>query len=196
MPLARIVTGLLLGLVLGLPQPSRAEPVGYVIDPSHFSISFSADHLGYVDLVGLFTEGEGSFRYDQQTRTLSDLSITIATDSIFTGHEERDGHLKSADFLNVAEFPEMTFVMTGAEATGERTGRVTGDLTLIGQTRPVTLDVTLNQISDYPMTHGKETIGASATGLIRRSDFGMTYFVPGVSDEIPLTLGFEANRED
>ncbi|WGF88742.1 YceI family protein [Marinivivus vitaminiproducens] len=198
MPPIRIAARPALGVVLALAAApaARAEPASYAIDPEHFSASFSANHLGYFNLVGLFTEGEGSFTYDEEARALSDLEVTIATDSIFTGHEDRDGHLMSADFLNAAEFPEMTFVMTGAERTGERTGRVTGDLTLVGQTRPLTLDVTLNQIAPYPFGHGKRTIGITATGLIKRSDFGMTYFVPAVSDEIPLTLGFEANRED
>ena len=73
------------------------------------SITFFVHHLGFSDVAGMFLEAEGSFRYDEQAQQLEDLRVVINTDSVFTNHERRDGHLRSADFLNVEEFPEMIF---------------------------------------------------------------------------------------
>lgn len=125
--------------------PSQAEPAQFVLDPEHTSITFFVHHLGFADLAGMFLESEGSFTFDEEARELSDLRVVIMTESVFTNHERRDQHLRSADFLNAAEFPEMVFEGRSAEPLTEATARVTGDLTLLGVTRPVTLDVTFNK---------------------------------------------------
>lgn len=147
-------------------------------------------------MLGLFLDGEGSFTFDPEARTLSDLSVTIPAASVFTDHEERDEHVRGSDFLDAGSHPEITFVGTGAEPTGERTGRVTGDLTLRGVTRPVTLDVTWNKSAAYPFGD-KYVIGISARTTIRRSDFGMTYAVENgwVEDEVDLIIELEAIRQ-
>src|SRR3546814_1094629 len=85
------------------------------------------------------------------------LKVTVKTASVFTGHKKRDDHLRSADFLNSKEFPEMTFVGESTEKTGPRTGKIHGELTLLGVTRPVTLDVVLNRIGEYPIGDRKST---------------------------------------
>ncbi len=184
----------LTGLALAVPA-AEAQPYRYEIDPAHFSVVFSADHIGYADTWGMFLEGEGSFVFDEETRSLSDLVVTVDPASVFTNHEARDGHLRGADFLHVEAHPEARFVMTGAEPTGERTGRVTGDLTLRGVTRPVTLAVTWNKSGAYPFGN-TYAIGISAETTIRRSDFGMTYAVENgwVGDEIPIRIDLEAIR--
>jgi polyisoprenoid-binding protein YceI len=185
-------------LTLGAAQTSRAAPADFVLDPEHTYITFYIHHLGFADLAGMFLESEGSFRFDEEARELSDLQVTIPTASVFTNHEKRDGHLRSADFLNVEEFPEMTFALTGAEQLSETTGRVTGDLTLIGVTQPVTLDVTFVKSGNYPFGDGHYAVGINATGSFKRSDFGMTYGVDGdiVGDEIKLVIGFEGIRQE
>ncbi|MCC4246319.1 YceI family protein [Stappia indica] len=176
--------------------PAHAEPRSYRIDPSHFSIVFNAMHIGYAPTWGLFLKGEGGFTYDEETQELSDLSVAIEAGSVFSNDERRDGHLRSGDFLDAEAHPSITFRMTEAEAKTETTGTVTGDLTLRGVTRPVTLDVTLNKIGPYPFG-GTYVIGISANTTLKRSDFGMTYAVENglVGDEVSIRIDLEAIRD-
>jgi len=181
-----------------MSQPASAESVKYEMDKDHLSIGFLVEHIGYMKQLGMFLEAEGSFNYDKDSKTLSDLTLTIQSDSVFTNHKRRDDHLKGSDFLSAREFPEITFKMTGAQETGETTGTITGELTLIGVTKLVSLDVTLNKIGKYPFAHKKEVIGISARGSFNRSDFGMNYAVQNgfVGDEIALIIELEAIRQD
>lgn len=185
-----------LGWLLGAAGPAAAEPEEFVLDPEHTSITFFVQHLGYADLAGMFLESSGSFRFDEDTRQLANLRIVVETASVFTNHERRDGHLRSADFLNVEEFPEMVFVGRSIEPTGERSARLTGELTLLGVTRPLTLEVRLNKAGRYPFLDEHYAIGIDARGTLRRSEFGMTYGGDWVGDEIRLVIGFEAIRRE
>lgn len=181
--------------VLAAP-PAAAELKQYTIDPEHFSIAFTAQHLDFADVIGMFLEAEGSFAYDAETATVSDLRIEIAADSVFTNHKVRDRHLRSPDFLNAREFPTIVFVGTGAEKLTDNTGTVVGELQLLGQTRPITLDVTLVGARVYPFGHEKFTIGISARAAFNRSEFGMSYGVGDlVGDEIELMFEFEAIQQ-
>lgn len=177
---------------------AEAEPARYEIDTSHFSVVFNADHIGYGGTWGMFLAGSGGFTYDESTQTLSDLTVTIDANSVFSNDDRRDGHLRSNDFLAAEEHPEITFVMTGAEATSETTGKVFGDLTLRGVAKPVTLDVTLNKIGEYPFGHRKRTIGVTAETVLQRSEWGMTYAIDGglVGDEVPIVIELEAIQQD
>ena len=105
--------------------------------------------------------------------------------------------MRGADFLNAGEFPEMTFVATKAEKLSDTEGKVTGDLTLLGVTKPITLDVTFNKAGNYPFGDGHYALGFDATGSFKRSDFGMSYGVDGdiVGDEIKLVIGVEGIRQ-
>ena len=190
-----------LGLVLATgwllaAAPARSEPANFTLDPEHTSITFFARHLGFANIAGMFLESEGSFTFDEATRELSDLRVVIRTDSVFTGHERRDEHLRSADFLNVEAFPEMVFEGRSAEQFTETTGQVTGDLTLRGVTRAVALDVTFNKAGRYPFLDEHYAIGVDATATIKRSDFGMTYGAEWVGDDIRIVLGLEAIRQE
>jgi polyisoprenoid-binding protein YceI len=188
-----------LGLTgLAVAKPARAEMADYTLDPEHIGITFFVSHLGYADVAGMFLEAEGSFRYDEAARRLEQLRVVIRTESVFTNHERRDGHLRSAEFLNVEEFPEMIFEGRSAEPLTETSGRITGDLTLLGVTRQVTLEVALNEAGRYPFGDRHHAIGIDAAGAFRRSDFGMTYGVDGgwVGDEVRLVIGIEAIRRE
>ena len=182
--------------------PARAEPAKYVIDPEHFSIALSIRHAGYFDLVGLFTEGAGTFVFDEAKPEVTDIRVTIKTASFFSGHKKRDDHVRNTDFLNAKEFPEMVFVGKRSEKTGDRTGRIHGELTLRGVTRPLALDVTWVKSAEYPMGGGlfggkPYVTGINARAALKRSDFGMTYAVENglVGDDVVLMLGFEARRQ-
>ena len=181
---------------LALSSEARAEPARYEIDPEHTTIAFLVSHIGYQRVLGSFTEMSGGFLFDEETRELRDLEVTIEADSVDTHHEERDDHLRGDDFLAEDEHPEIRFVMTGAEPTGERTGQVTGDLTVLGQTRPVTLEVTWNKSAPYPFG-GNYVTGISARTTLKRSDFGMTYGVADglVGDEVAVIIELEAIRQ-
>ncbi len=178
------------------PTEARAEPVRYEIDPAHTTIAFLVSHIGYQKVLGQFLEFEGGFVFDEEARTLSDLEVTIEVDSIETHNDDRDDHLESDDFLAEDEHEAIRFVMTGSEPTGERTGKVTGDLTIRGVTRPVTLDVTWNKSGPYPFGDNYVT-GISARTSFPRSDFGMDYGVANglVGDEVEVLIELEAIRQ-
>ena len=179
----------------------RQEPREYRIDPEHFSIVFAVDHLGYGDVIGQFLTGQGSFVYDEEARRLLSAQVTVDANSVFTNMDARDSHLRSGDFLHASANPTISFVARSATATGADSGRVTGDLTIRGVTRPVSLDVTLVQAGTYPFpTSGPEpnyVLGVALTTNFLRSDFGMTYAVDNgwVGDEVDMTIAFEAIRQ-
>jgi polyisoprenoid-binding protein YceI len=188
---------LLAGAALLSAGAASAEPARWVIDPEHLSIVFSAKHIGYESVWGMFLRGEGSFTFDEATQDLSDLVFTVDAKSVFSNLEARDDHLRSDAFLDANSHPEIRFVMTGAEKATETTGKVTGDLTMRGVTKPVTVDVRLNKIGPYPFGPNY-VLGVTVTTTLKRSDWGSTYALEGdlVADEIPLIIELEAIRQD
>ena len=178
-----------------------AEPRTYTIDPDHFAIGFQIDHLGYADVIGMFLKGSGSFVYDEATRTLTSGRVVVAADSVFSNHKARDRHVRDSDFLDADSHPEIVFEATGfetvAENGGRLDGRLKGNLTLLGQTHPVTLEVALNKAATYPFGHRKHTLGISARTTLQRSQWGMTYGVKNgmVGDDVLLSFEFEAMRD-
>lgn len=184
-------------LALG-PAALSAEPVRYVIDPDHTTVAFLVSHVGYADLLGRFNDVSGSFVYDEETQELSDVMVVVETASIDTDHEARDQHVRGSDFLDAQAHPQMTFTADGGTAEGESEGTVEGELTLRGETRPLTLDVTLNKAAEYPFGHQQYTLGLSARGSLMRSEWGMEYGVANglVGDEVELIIETEALREE
>ena len=197
-PIRRAAGALLAASAAGLAAaPAAAEPARYVLDPEHVTIAFMVGHIGYADTLGVFRDVEGHFVYDKETNELGEVRVTVDAASVWTNNERRDGHVRDDDFLNVDAHPEIVFTADGGEATSETAGRVTGDLTILGETHPITLDVTLNKIGEYPFGHEKETIGVAVRGTVVRSRYGMTYAVEGglVEDEVDLVIEVEAIRE-
>jgi len=187
-----------LGTALTFTAPLvMAEAATYVVDDEHFSMTFEVQHIGYAPVMGMFRDVEGTFKYDEQNNTLTSGSLTFDSGSVFTNHEKRDDHLRNADFLNSSKHPDITFTVTDFETTGENSGIVTGDLTLLGQTRPVDVEITLNKSAKYPIGHEDYTLGMTAETSIKRSEWGMTYGVSNdlVGDEVKLRFGLEAVRE-
>ncbi|MEM7642918.1 MAG: YceI family protein [Pseudomonadota bacterium] len=186
----------LIAVLALLAAPAWAEPHRYELDPTHTVVSFTIGHIGYADTLGIFSEVEGAFTYDMETRQLSDLEIRVATPSVNTFNEARDGHVRNADFLDVSAHPVMTFTADGGDPASDQAGSVTGELTLLGITRPLTLDVTLNKAAEYPFGHQRFTLGISATGALNRSDFGMSYGVDNglVGDQVDIVIETEAMR--
>lgn len=173
-----------------LAAPALAEPVAYDFDKSHANLSFTYNHLGYSTTDGRFGDWDGTLLIDKDTPANSSVEFTIKIDSLDTFWADRDTHLKSPDFFDAAKFPEATFKSTKVEQTGENQLDVTGDLTLRGITKPVTLTVDVLALGDHPMAK-KPAAGFAVTTVLKRSDFGMDKFVPYVGDEVTVTFHTE-----
>jgi polyisoprenoid-binding protein YceI len=145
------------------------------IDPAHSDVQFSAKHMMMTTVRGRFTAVEGSIALDEENPTNSTGSFTVGVASLNTGVEQRDGHLRSADFFDTDNHPTATFSATSVESKGGSDYRVGGDLTIRGTTRPVSFDVEL--LGFYAGMDGARRAGLHATGRINREDFGLTWNV-------------------
>lgn len=163
----------------------------YKVDPTHASINWTANHFGLSNQSGKITDVTGSIILDEITPKNSSIDVQIGTASLVTGLSKFDEHLKSADFLNVVKFPNATFKSTEVTPAG-KTAKVKGDLTLLGITKSITLDAKLVKIGLNPITQ-KKTAGLFATTTLKRSDFGITFGEPGVSDSVKITIDLEAS---
>jgi polyisoprenoid-binding protein YceI len=169
---------------------AAAEP--YAIDASHTNVVFTWNHLGFSNLSGRFEQVQGDFRFDAEDPTQSTLRVTIPVSSLSTGVPRLDEHLRGDDFFDVANHPEATFVSKAISSDGEGRYAVMGELTIRGVTRPAALAVTVNKIGPHPMSK-KPAAGFDATMTIRRSEFGMTYALPAVPDEIRISISTETS---
>jgi polyisoprenoid-binding protein YceI len=172
----------------------QAAPANYTIDMAHTSAVFNINHLGFSTMFGRFGQMDGTLVLDTDNIENSSVKMVIDTASVTTFHEKRDEHLRSPDFFNAAEFSEMTFESSKVTKTGENTATLEGELTLLGVSKPVVLDMTINKIGPHPFTQAPMA-GFSATGTIKRSDFGMGYGLPAIGDEVSLRLDVEAAPE-
>ena len=184
-----------LGLSAAFLAPTTAFAESYTIDASHAHAAFRVSHLGFSHTLGQFNEISGTLEFDEASPDAGSVSVTINTASVDSANAARDEHLRKADFLNVESFPTMTFVSTSVEITGEKTGKLAGDLTLLGVTKPLTLDVTFNQAGPHPFDPSKIMAGFSATGEINRSDFGMAYAVPAIGETVEIIIEIEALKD-
>lgn len=165
----------------------------YTFDSSHSYVEWQINHFGFSNPTGKwFTNG--TLNLDETHPEKSSVKATIQVGDIVTGIPKLDEHLKSADFFDVQKFGTATFVSKKVVVTGKKTARVSGILTLHGVSKPVTLNVTLNQLGEHPITH-KKTVGFTATTTINRSAFGIDKYVPGLSDEVPIHIESEAATE-
>ncbi len=173
---------------------AKAEAVEYEFDTVHSQIIFFVDHLGFAKSEGEFLHFDGGFTFDPENVEASSVDVTIDTSSISLDDEKWDAHMKNADFFDVEKYPTMTFKSTGIEKTSENTGKLTGDLTMLGQTHPVTLDVKMNKVGTHPRS-GNQHAGFSATGTLNRSQWGMEYGLPMVGDEVEMRIEVEASKK-
>ena len=174
-----------------------AEPERFVLDESHLSIGFIVGHAQYAGVLGQFTEAKGEFVYDETTQTLHSGRVEVNPASVFTGHKRRDDHVRNADFLHVDRYSEIIFEATEFRPDSATTGELIGELTLLGVTQPLALNVVINRRAPHPIG-GADTLGVSARGALKRSEFGMDYALEGelVSDEVELIIEFEAIQND
>ena len=169
---------------------SAALPTQWQLDDAHTRVGFSVNHLGFSTTMGHFNDVKGMVNYDIKAPNKANMNFTIVTDSIDTNWDARDAHLKKDEFFNVAKYPTMTFKSTNITFKNPQQATVTGGFTLLGQTKPLTLDVTLNKIANSPMTK-EPVIGFRATGVIDRAAYGMTAFASGITTEVPIQIDGE-----
>lgn len=172
---------------------TAVSPGSYELDPAHAYLTFSYSHMGLSNPVLHFGEFDANLVLDGRDMTASEVDITIAAASIDSGVDELDEELRGADFFDVANHPEMTFTSTGYDEHSENSGVLHGDLTVLGITRPVSLDVIINSAAMNRMVR-KEMIGFSATGTVKRSDFGLTAYDEFVGDDLELQVQVEFVR--
>ncbi|MFE9019382.1 YceI family protein [Streptomyces sp. NPDC007808] len=170
----------------------------YTIDAAHSTIGFTVRHAMVTNVKGKFLDFSGSLHLDGADPSASSASIDVKMDSIDTGSADRDGHLKSADFFRTDEFPTMTFRSTEAESLGGDDFRITGDLTILGTTKPITIDLEFNGAAKDPF--GNERVGFEGKAQLLRSEWGLTWnaaLETGgvlVSDKIKLNFDISAIR--
>lgn len=180
-----------LGLGLSLTHGVLAAPQTYAIDMNHSRIFFDVSHQDYSTMHGRFAVFGGTFRYDAENPANSSLDITIDPASIDTFHEGLNDHLRTDDFFNVAEYPEMRFVSDTVEVNGEDSFTVHGDFTMLGETNPVTFDVLLNRTGQT--NDGVPKAGFTAIGTLDRTDYGMSFATPAIGAAVDFRIEIEAS---
>ncbi|MEM8572597.1 MAG: YceI family protein [Pseudomonadota bacterium] len=180
---------LLASTVALAPLPALAQD--WEVDPSHTSILFSIGHLGFSDTKGIFRDFDIDVTFDPEDVTSTAATVTIDASSVDTFWQARDEHIRGEDMLHVSEYPEITFATTSVEMVDETNAKITGDLTLRGETRPVIFDASLNRIDANPFDASKRVAGFTLTSVIDRTDFGVDFAAPMVSAEMPVTINIE-----
>jgi polyisoprenoid-binding protein YceI len=175
--------------------PALAAPETYVLDASHSQIVFSYNHLGFSTNWGMFSGFEGQIAFDQADPAASSVTVAFPVKTMLTGWQARFDHFMSPDFFDAAEDEMVSFTSTAIEVTGEKTAKITGDLTLNGVTKAVVLDAVLNAVGEHPMEK-KPWAGFSATTTLLRSDFGLGAYAPFISDEVQVQISIEAMKAE
>ncbi|MGP4865280.1 YceI family protein [Psychrobacter sp. T6-5] len=169
---------------------SAALPTQWQLDNSHTRVGFSVEHMGFSTVMGHFSDVDGTVQFDLKNPNQTQLNFVIDTDSIDTAWAARDKHLKTDEFFNVEKYPTMSFKSTQVNFINPQQAKVTGDFTLLGQTKPLTLNLTLKKIDNSPLTK-EPVIGFRATGNIDRTAYGMDAYSQGVTTNVPIQIDGE-----
>ncbi len=180
-------------MLILLPLSIAHADGNYKLDPTHTYPNFTINHLGFSTMHGRFNSSKGVFTMDRKANKGS-VELTIEAASIDTGLKKRDDHLRSPDFLNVAEFPEITYKSTSVTFDGDTKATIKGDLTIMGTSKPVTLNVDNIKCGANPFDK-KPTCGFNATATIKRSDFGLKYGLPAIGDDMNLSIEAEGIKQ-
>ncbi len=185
-------------LLAGLATVAHAAPAPYKLDKSHTVVAFKVDHLGYSLTHGFFTQFDADIMYDPDAPEDSSIVFTIKAASINTLWAARDKHVRNKDFLDVGKHPEIVFTSKKIEMTGDNTAKLTGDLTLIGETREEVFDVEMRKSAPSPLPglDGRVVTGFLIRGEIDRTEYGMKYAAGAVGNRIPIEMSIEIYPED
>ena len=176
----------------GSKDVAKVTGGAYAVDPGHTQIVFGYDHMGFTNNMGVIAEPTGTLTLDKANVAASKVSITIPIANLRTGVAKLDEHLMKAEFFDAAKFPTATFVSTSVKPDGATGAEISGNLTIKGVSKPVTLDAEFYGTGVNPMNK-KENVGFVATATIKRSEFGLGYAVPVVGDAVELKIiaGFQ-----
>ena len=189
----RSLLGAALAATLALAGTAHAQSATYNIDPTHTFVTFEVSHFGTSTVRGRFDKKEGSIQFDRAAKT-GKLDITIDMASISSGVAPFDKHLQSADFFNVAAHPTARFTADGLSFDGDKLARINGTLTLLGKTGPVVLTASRFNCYDNPFFK-RQVCGGDFETTIKRSQWGMVYGLPGIPDDVKLTVQAEAIKQ-
>jgi polyisoprenoid-binding protein YceI len=180
-----------LALIAALALPGVASAADYDIDSkgAHASVNFRIKHLGFSWLTGRFDKFDGTFSYDPKAPETSKVNVEIDTASLNSNHAERDKHLRSGDFLDVAKFPKATFVSKKVEPAGEGKAKIVGDLTLRGVTKEVTIDA--EYVGGGADPWGGNRVGFTGKTALTLADFGIDFNLGPASKSVELALEVE-----
>jgi polyisoprenoid-binding protein YceI len=179
--------------LLAAASLAQAESVTYAVEPMHTYVTFEVRHFGTSTNRGRFDKKEGSITLDRAAKT-GRADITIDTASISSGLPLFDGHLRGDKFLRVKDFPTAKFVGDKFSFDGDKVSAVSGTLTLLGKTQPITLNATHFNCYDNPMLK-REVCGGDFEATLQRSAYGMSYGLPGIPDSVKLVIQIEAVRQ-
>lgn len=186
----------LAAIVAATALPAVAAPEAFTLNESHSQALFTYDHAGFSTTFGMYSGFGGDIMFDSENPANSTVSVTFPAAEMITGWDDRSAHfLQSGDFFKLDEFPDVTFVSTSIEVTGENTANITGDFTLNGVTKEIVLETVLNATTDeypFPPYQGRKAIGFDATVTLMRTDYNLGMFAPFIPDEIPVTISIEA----
>lgn len=194
-----------------VPAPETEEAVEYgaagtyAIDPTHTSVTWRVDHFGLSQYTGRFKTVDATLQFNPEDPSANSITVTIDPLSVETDYpaDYKAGHADSAyetwnedlgrnpNWLNGDAFPQITFTSTAITQETASTGKVTGDLTFLGVTKPVTLDVTYNGKANFPWAPDADKIGFSAKTVLKRSDFGNATYAPNIGDEVEVIIETE-----
>ena len=174
-------------------NPESIAAGSYAVEPSHTRVQFSVMHMGFTNWNGDFTGVRGSLYLDSKNVGESKLDISVPVASVSTTNAKLDGELKSADWLDASRYPTMHLAATRIVRTADSRATITGNLTLHGVTKPIVLAAVFNGAGVNPLDK-HYTVGFDATAKIRRSDFGVTKYIPVVGDETTLHISAAFER--
>jgi len=200
-----LVLAAVLGLAVAAPLCARAQTTNsadpaavqagtFKLDPGHSKITWSVNHFGFSTYIGQFGHADATLTLDPKTLAAATLEVTVDTASLGTLNPALDNQVKSKNFLDVAQFATATFHATKVTRTGDRTADIAGDLTLHGVTRPVTVRATFVMGGRNPVDPTYR-LGFAGTATLKRSDYGMTYLLPSLGDEVTLTIEAEFRKQ-
>lgn len=169
------------------PNPAAVRPGAYAVEASHTRIQFAVSHMGFSTWFGDFAQSAGSATLDPANPAADRVDVTVQTASVSTTNAKLDGELRDPTWLDATRFPTITFRSTKVTPTGPGRADVTGDFTLHGVTRPLTLHAVFNGAGVNPMSKAY-TVGFEGSGTLRRSDFGVSKYVPLIGDEVRVTV--------
>jgi polyisoprenoid-binding protein YceI len=172
--------------------PQSVQAGTYKVESNHTLARFTVNHFGFNEFFGVIPGATGTMTLNPKALAATKLDVSLPVSAISTTNATLDGELKSADWFDAAKYPTIRFVSQKVVPTGPRTARITGTITMHGVSKPLTLDATLGG-AGVNMMDKAYTVGFAATGTLKRSDFGITKYVPAVSDAVKLdiTVAFE-----